>query len=73
MPLVCVPVAALQLERCSACSDINGATGLNRTTTSSDVGSTLRFEVTASNVFGDSTTATSAQTAVVVGRPREAP
>jgi hypothetical protein len=52
------------------CGAIGGANGLQYTLSSSDDGHTLRFRVTASNSDG-STTATSAQTAVVVasGKP----
>jgi hypothetical protein len=52
------------------CDAIGGANGLQYTLSSSDDGRTIRFRVTATNADG-STTATSAQTAVVVasGRP----
>jgi fibronectin type 3 domain-containing protein len=57
-----------QWRRCnsagSGCTDIAGATNTTYTLAPADVGSTIRVAVTASNSAG-STTATSAQTAVV--------
>jgi acid phosphatase type 7 len=55
-------------QRCSggSCSIIPGATGQTYTLTTADVGSSVRVQVVASNSAG-STTATSAQTAVVQG------
>jgi N-acetylneuraminic acid mutarotase len=62
---------AYQWRRCNtagaACVDILGATAKIYTATASDVGSTLRAVVTASNSAGSSS-ATSAPTAVVKGR-----
>ncbi len=57
---------AYQWIRCdnSDCKAISGATGTHRTLTSSDLGTQLRFDVTASNADGKST-ATSPKTAVV--------
>jgi hypothetical protein len=54
----------------NGCNTISGANGLQYTLSSSDDGHTIRFRVTATNADG-STTATSAQTAVVVasGKP----
>jgi fibronectin type 3 domain-containing protein len=58
-----------QWRRCDQsgnnCSDISGATAQTYTLVGSDLGKTIRFAVTASNE-GGSTTATSAQTAIVV-------
>ena len=60
-------------RRCDAsgnnCSDISGATDLTYVVQGSDVDSTLRLRVTGDNAMGDSATASSAQTAVVVGPP----
>jgi hypothetical protein len=59
---------AYQWLRCdgsgASCTSISGATGLTYAVTSADVGSTIRAAVTATN-SGGSTTAQSAQTAVV--------
>ena len=59
---------AYEWRRCDAtgagCATIAGATGTSYTLASADIGSTLRVAVTASNAAG-STTAVSAQTAVV--------
>ena len=52
----------------NACNDIAGATAQNYVAQASDLGSTLRVVVTATNAFG-STPATSAQTTVVGGLP----
>jgi hypothetical protein len=54
----------------NGCNPISGANGLQYTLSSADEGHTIRFRVTAANSDG-STTATSAQTAVVVasGKP----
>jgi len=61
---------AYQWRRCDSagtgCSDVAGATAQTYVLTSADVGSTMRVAVTASNSAGTST-ATSAQTAVVQG------
>jgi Concanavalin A-like lectin/glucanases superfamily/Calcineurin-like phosphoesterase len=61
---------AYQWRRCDTsgggCADIAGAAAQNYVLTSADVGSTMRVAVTASNSAGSST-ATSAQTAVVQG------
>jgi len=58
-----------QWRRCdqsgNTCTDISGATAQTYTLVSADLGKTIRFAVTASNT-GGSTTATSAQTAIVV-------
>jgi hypothetical protein len=60
---------AYQWRRCNssgaACSDITNATGTGYLTTASDVGSTLRVNVTASNA-GGSASAVSAATATIV-------
>jgi hypothetical protein len=53
----------------SSCAAISGATSTSYTLTQADVGTTLRFAVTASNSAG-STTATSVPTAVVAGAPQ---
>jgi hypothetical protein len=63
------PIAyAYQWRRCNtsgaACADITGATGSSYSVTSSDVGSTLRVAVTATNTYGSST-ASSNPTSVV--------
>jgi hypothetical protein len=59
---------AYQWTRCNPagaqCADIAGATATSYTLVAADAGNTLRVEVTATNTSG-STTATSAQTAVV--------
>jgi hypothetical protein len=52
----------------SSCSTIRGATAATYTLTQADVGTTLRFSVTAKNGAG-STTATSVPTAVITGKP----
>ncbi|HEX8066223.1 MAG TPA: hypothetical protein VF520_06835 [Thermoleophilaceae bacterium] len=61
-----------QWRRCNAsgasCSDISGATGATYVLTPSDVGSTIRVVVTATNA-GGSASATSAQTGVVTAIP----
>jgi hypothetical protein len=61
---------AYQWRRCdatgSACTDIASATSASYVLTAADVGSTLRVAVTATN-GGGSSSATSAQTAVVAG------
>jgi hypothetical protein len=61
---------AYQWRRCdatgSACSDIAAATSSSYVLTAADIGSTLRVAVTATN-GGGSSSATSAQTAVVAG------
>ena len=63
---------AYQWEDCDgsggSCVGISGATSSSYTLTSSDVGSTIRVVVTATNV-GGSTPATSAQTAAVTSPP----
>jgi hypothetical protein len=68
------PIAfAYQWERCDSaggiCVDIAGATGATYTVTSTDVGSTLRVVVTASNAAGTSAPAASNITAVVKTAP----
>ena len=64
---------AYEWRRCDAtgagCATIAGATGTSYTLVSADIGSTLRVAVTASNAAG-STTAVSAQTAVVTSPHR---
>ncbi len=61
---------AYQWQRCdpsgAGCVDVAGATRSTYLVAAADVGSTLRFQVTASNVAG-SASAQSAQTAVVAG------
>jgi Concanavalin A-like lectin/glucanases superfamily/Putative amidase domain len=61
-----------QWRRCDSaganCTDINGATATTYTLASTDVGSTIRIAVTATNA-GGSTTETSAPTAVVAADP----
>jgi thermitase len=63
---------AYQWQRCDSsganCASISGATGASYTQTSADVGSTIRSRVTATNSAG-STSAQSAQTAVVAAAP----
>lgn len=63
---------AFQYIRCDSSglspSNISGATSLNYTLQTADVGHTIRLAVTATN-SGGSTTATSAQTAVVTAAP----
>ena len=66
-----------QWRRCDQsgnnCTDISGATAQTYTLVTPDLGMTIRFAVTASNT-GGSTTATSAQTAIVVdSSPPSAP
>ena len=58
------PVAALRQRRRNNCADIAGQTGTTYTLTSTDVGSTIRGVVTATNA-GGSATASSTQTAVI--------
>ena len=63
------PTYTYQWQRCNgACANIGGATVWSYKATASDVGYTLRFGVTATNVVG-SATAYSAQTATVVIAP----
>ena len=67
------PIAyAYQWQRCGSsggnCTAIGGATATSYTLTSTDVGSTIEFTMTASNTAGTAT-ATSAQTAVVAAVP----
>ena len=61
-----------QWRRCdssgASCVDIGGASAASYTLTSTDVGSTIRVSVTASNRAG-SATASSAQTAIIVSAP----
>jgi len=63
---------AYQWRRCDSsgatCSNVSGATSTTYALADSDVGSTLRVRVTATNSYG-STTADSAATAVVTGAP----
>ena len=68
-----VPIAyTRQWKRCNAsgssCTNISGATGSSYTLVTADVGSTIRFSVTASNGAG-AATAQSAPTAVVTAIP----
>jgi hypothetical protein len=62
------PTPAYQWQRCdaagAACADVAGATAQTYVVPSTDVGATLRVNVTATNRFGTAT-AQSAQTAVV--------
>lgn len=55
-----------------SCGDVSGATGTTYAPTSSDVGSTLRFVVSASNAGGSATVA-STQSATVTAAPAPAP
>ena len=63
---------AYQWRRCDSggagCTDITGATSQSYTLVAADIGSTIRVVITASNSAGSSS-ATSAQTATVVGLP----
>jgi subtilisin family serine protease len=67
---------ASQWKRCdssgAACADVAGAIGSTYTLGASDLGSTLRASVVATNAYG-SATATSGATAVVAAAPAPAP
>src|SRR5690349_17920775 len=70
------PTFAYQWQRCDSgggsCIDVGGATGQSYVLTATDVGSTMRFAVTATNKFG-SATATSAPTTLVLPPPAVPP